>query len=162
LEVSNQQIASAYQKVGSELVLALKLAVKRIRSFHPALKESIWSGITKLGSGQLICPLERISIFVPGGTACYTSTVLMTAIPAKVAAVNEIIPATPLGLNKTVPPPTLVASDIAEVDRIFSIGGAQAIAAFAFDTKSIPKLGKICGLGNIIEVLSKKNGIWSS
>lgn len=156
LEVSNQQIASAYQQVGSELVSALKLAAERIRSFHTTQKESIWSDVTKLGSGQLIRPLERIGIYVPGGTACYPSTVLMTAIPAKVAAVNEIILVTPPRLNGTVSSSTLVAADIAEVDRIFSVGGAQAIAALAFGTKSIPKVDKICGPGNIFVVLAKK------
>ncbi len=156
LEVSKEQIASAYREVDSELVLALKLAAERIRSFHSLQKESIWSGVTKPGSGQLIRPLERIGIYVPGGTACYPSTVLMTAIPAKVAAVNEIILVTPPGLNGAVPPPTLVAADIAGVTRIFSVGGAQAIAALAFGTKSIPKVDKICGPGNIFVVLAKK------
>jgi len=156
LEVSKEQIASAYREVDSELVLALKLAAERIRSFHSLQKESIWSGVTQLGSGQLIRPLERIGIYVPGGTACYPSTVLMTAIPAKVAAVNEIILVTPPSSNGAVSPPTLVAADIAGVARIFSVGGAQAIAALAFGTKSIPKVDKICGPGNIFVVLAKK------
>ena len=156
LEVGKQQVAGAYREVDSELVSALKLASERICSFHSLQKENIWSGVTKLGSGQLIRPLERIGIYVPGGTACYPSTVLMTAIPAKVAAVNEIILVTPPGLNGTVSPPTLVAADIAGVDRIFSVGGAQAIAALAFGTKSIPKVDKICGPGNIFVVLAKK------
>ncbi len=140
LEVSKEQIASAYREVDSELVPALKLAAKRIRSFHSLQKESIWSGVTKLSSGQLIRPLERIGIYVPGGTACYPSTVLMTAIPAKVVAVNEIILVTPPGLNGAVSPSTLVAADIVGVARIFSVGGAQAIAALAFGTKSIHKV----------------------
>ena len=156
LEVSNQQIANAYQEVDSELLSALKLAAERIRSFHTAQKESIWSGVAKLGSGQLIRPLERIGIYAPGGTACYPSTVLMTAIPARVAGVKEVILVTPPGLNGTVSPSTLVAADIAEVDHIFSVGGAQAIAALAFGTKSIPKVDKICGPGNIFVVLAKK------
>ncbi len=156
LEVSKKQRASVYQQVDSELVLALKLAAERIRSFHSLQKESILSGITKPGSGQLIRPLERIGIYAPGGTASYPSTVLMTAIPARVAGVKEIILVTPPGLNGTVPPSTLVAADIAEVDRIFSVGGAQAIAALAFGTKSIPKADKICGPGNIFVVLAKK------
>ena len=156
LEVNNQQIASAYQEVDSELLSALRLAAERIRSFHTAQKESIWSSVTKLGSGQLIRPLERIGVYAPGGTASYLSTVLMTAIPARVAGVKEVILVTPPGLNGTVPPSTLVAADIAQVDRIFSVGGAQAIAALAFGTKSIPKVDKICGPGNIFVVLAKK------
>jgi len=156
LEVSNQQIASAYQKVDSELVSALRLAAERIRSFHSLQKESIWSGVTKLSSGQLIRPLERIGVYAPGGTASYPSTVLMTVIPAKVAGVKEVILVTPPGLNGTISPSTLVAANIAAVDRIYSVGGAQAIAALAFGTKSIPKVDKICGPGNIFVVLAKK------
>ncbi len=156
LEVTKKQIANACQEVDSELVSALELAAERIRSFHTAQKESIWSGVAKLGTGQLIRSLERIGIYAPGGTASYPSTVLMTAIPAKVAGVKEVILVTPPGLNGVVPPSTLVAADIAEVDRIFSVGGAQAIAALAFGTKSIPKVDKICGPGNIFVVLAKK------
>ncbi len=156
LEVTKKQIANACQEVDSELVSALELAAERIRSFHTAQKESIWSGVAKLGTGQLIRSLERIGIYAPGGTASYPSTVLMTAIPAKVAGVKEVILVTPPGLNGVVPPFTLVAADIAEVDRIFSVGGAQAIAALAFGTKSIPKVDKICGPGNIFVVLAKK------
>ena len=156
LEVSKQQIASAYREVDEELVSALKLAAKRIRSFHATQKANIGSEFTSLDSGQLMRPLQRIGVYVPGGTACYPSTVLMTAIPARVAGVSEIILCTPPRLAGTVPPPTLVAADIAKVDRIFSVGGAQAIAALAFGTESIPKVDKICGPGNVFVVLAKK------
>ncbi len=156
LEVNKQQVASAYQKVDAELVSALKLAAERIRAFHIRQKDSICSLVSKDGSGQLVRPLQRIGIYAPGGTACYPSTVLMTAIPAKVAGVKEVILVTPPGVNGEVPPPTLVAADIAEVDRIFSIGGAQAIAALAYGTESVPKVDKICGPGNIFVVLAKK------
>jgi len=156
LEVSKKQRANAYQEVDAELVSALRLAAERIRVFHTAQKKSLLSGVTKPGSGQLIRPLERIGIYAPGGTASYPSTVLMTAIPARVAGVKEVILVTPPGLNGTVSPSTLVAADIAEVDRIFSVGGAQAIAALAFGTKSIPRVDKICGPGNIFVVLAKK------
>ena len=156
LEVSKQQIASAYREVDEELVSALKLAAKRIRSFHATQKDNIGSEFTSLDSGQLMRPLQRIGVYVPGGTACYPSTVLMTAIPARVAGVREIILCTPPRLAGTVPPPTLVAADIAKVDRIFSVGGAQAIAALAFGTESIPKVDKICGPGNVFVVLAKK------
>jgi histidinol dehydrogenase len=156
LEVSKKQIKSAYQEVNEELVSALKLAAERIGSFHQKQKESIWGSVAKPGLGQLIRPLERVGAYAPGGTASYPSTVLMTAIPAKVAGVKEVILVTPPQSDGTIPPPTLVAADIAEVDRIFSVGGAQAIAALAFGTESIPKVDKICGPGNIFVVLAKK------
>ena len=154
LEVSKRQITSAYREVDSELVSALKLAAERIRSFHRAQKNELWGG--KSGSGQLIRPLERIGIYVPGGTAPYPSTVLMTAIPARVAGVSEVILVTPPRGEGIAPPPTLVAADIAQVDRIFGVGGAQAIAALAFGTESIPRVDKICGPGNIFVTLAKR------
>jgi histidinol dehydrogenase len=156
LEVSKKQIKSAYDEVDKELVSALKLAAKRIRSYHQKQKRSIWSIATKKGFGQLIRPLERIGAYAPGGTACYPSTVLMTAIPARVAGVKEVILVTPPKASGAVPAPTLVAADIAQVDRVFSVGGAQAIAALAFGTESIPKVDKICGPGNIYVTLAKK------
>jgi histidinol dehydrogenase len=156
LEVSRSQIASAYREVDSELVSALKLAAERIRTFHIRQREDIWSRANRLGLGQLIRPLARVGIYVPGGTASYPSTVLMTAIPAKVAGVKEIIMVSPPRKQGIVPPAILVATDIAGVDRIFSIGGAQAIAALAFGTESIPRVDKICGPGNIFVVLAKK------
>jgi len=156
LEVSQEQVTSAYREVDAELVSALKLAAERIRSFHLTQKDDIWRGLTRQGSEQLIRPLERIGIYVPGGTACYPSTVLMTAIPPRVAGVSKVIMATPPRSGGVVPPPTLVAADIAQVDRIFCVGGAQAIAALAFGTESIPRVDKICGPGNIFVVLAKK------
>ena len=155
LEVSKEQITSAYQEVDSELVSALRLAAERIRSFHLTQKDSICGGIAKSGS-QLIRPLERVGVYIPGGTACYPSTVLMTAIPARVAGVREIILTTPPQAQGSAFSLTLVAADIAQVDRIFCVGGAQAIAALAFGTESIPQVDKICGPGNIFVVLAKK------
>jgi len=156
LEVSKEQVASAYQEVSQALLSALKLAADQIRSFHTAQKDNFWSGGAKPGLGQLIRPLERIGVYAPGGTACYPSTVLMTAIPAKVAGVKEVILVTPPKGQGAIPAPTLVAADIAQVDRIFGVGGAQAIGALAFGTDSIPKVDKICGPGNIFVVLAKK------
>jgi len=156
LEVSKQTIADARRELDKELVSALNLAARRIRSFHMAQKRLIWREVAIGGLGQLIRPLERVGVYAPGGTACYPSTVLMTAIPAKVAGVKEIILVTPPRADGTVPPPTLLAADIAGVDRIFCLGGAQAIAALAFGTKSVPKVDKICGPGNIFVVLAKK------
>jgi histidinol dehydrogenase len=155
LEVSKKQVKNAYQQVDEEFVSALKLAAERIRSFHRKQKNNIWRSV-KAGSGQLIRPLECVGAYAPGGTASYPSTVLMTAIPAKVAGVKEVILATPPKADGAIPSPTLVAADIAQVDRIFSVGGAQAIAALAFGTESIPKVDKICGPGNIFVVLAKK------
>ena len=156
LEVSQKQIKSAYLEVDKELLSALKFAAERIGSFHQKQKDAIWSLAAKKGFGQLIRPLERIGVYAPGGTASYPSTVLMTAIPARIAGVKEVILATPPRADGTVPVPTLVAADIAGVDRVFSVGGAQAIAALAFGTESVPRVDKICGPGNIFVVLAKK------
>jgi len=156
LEVSKDQVASAYQEVDEELVSALKLAAVQINSFHSAQKDNIWHEVAEADLSQLIRPLRRVGVYVPGGTAAYPSTVLMTAIPARVAGVNEIILVTPPRENGAVPSAVLVAADIAGVDRIFCIGGAQAVAALAYGTASVPNVDKICGPGNIFVVLAKK------
>ncbi len=134
---------------------ALKLAAERIRYFHSVQKDNICHEFTGQGWGQLIRPLERVGLYVPGGTASYPSTVLMTAIPAKVAGVKEVILVTPSSKG-LIPPAILAAADIAGVDRVFGVGGAQAVAALAFGTESIPKVDKICGPGNIFVTLAKK------
>jgi histidinol dehydrogenase len=152
LEVNKQQIKDAYRRVDKELISALKLAAERIGTFHRKQKDML----AKPVAGQLVRPLERVGVYAPGGTASYPSTVLMTAVPAKIAGVKEVILATPPRPDGTVSPATLVAADIAGVDRIFSIGGAQAIAALAFGTESVPAVDKICGPGNIFVVLAKK------
>ena len=156
LEVSNQEIAGAYREVDRELVGALKLAAERIRSFHLAQKKCIWHELAEEGLRQMIRPLGRVGVYVPGGTAAYPSTLLMTAIPAKVAGVGEVILMTPPKQGGVVPPAILVAADIAGVDRVFCGGGAQAIAALAFGTESIPGVDKVCGPGNIFVTLAKK------
>ncbi len=156
LEATGEQIADAYQEVDKELVSALRLAAEQIRSFHTTQKDNIWRGFAEVKSRQLIRPLECVGIYAPGGVACYPSTVLMAAIPAKVAGVEQVILATPPGASGAIPLPTLVAADIAQVDRIFCVGGAQAIAALAFGTETIPRVDKICGPGNIFVVLAKK------
>jgi histidinol dehydrogenase len=154
LEVDKKQIANAYREVGRELISALKLAAKRISSFHLKQKQRVWR-IAAPGLTQ-IRPLERVGVYAPGGIASYPSTVLMTAVPARVAGVKEVILATPPKASGAVPAPTLVAADIAGVDRVFAVGGAQAIAALAFGTESVPRVDKICGPGNIFVVLAKK------
>lgn len=156
LELSKKQIKSTYLEVDRELLSALKLAAERIRSYHQQQKDAIWSIASKKGFGQLIRPLERIGVYAPGGTASYPSTVLMTVIPAKVAGVKEVILVTPPKANGAVPTPTLIAADIAQVNRLFSVGGAQAIAALAFGTESIPRVDKVYGPGNIYVLLAKK------
>lgn len=156
LEVSKKELKSAYGEVDKELVSALKLAAERIGSYHQKQKDVIWNLVSKKGFGQLIRPLESVGVYAPGGTASYPSTVLMAAIPARVAGVREVILVTPPQKGGAVPPATLVAADMAQVDRVFSIGGAQAIAALAFGTESIPRVDKICGPGNIFVVLAKK------
>jgi histidinol dehydrogenase len=156
LEVDKKNIDSAYQQVDREVISALKFAAERVEAFHQSQRESIWHEVSGGGLSQLIRPLKRVGIYVPGGTASYPSTVLMTAIPARVAGVEEVIMVTPPRKDGEVPPITLVAADIAGVDRIFKVGGAQAIAALACCTESIPRVDKICGPGNIFVMLAKK------
>src|SRR4030042_6051025 len=139
LEVSESEISDAYKKVDKKLVAALQLAAARIEQFHSLCKQRIEPGFLTHGLGRLIRPLSRVGIYVPGGSAAYPSTVLMTAIPARVAGVKEIFVATPPKKDGIIPSPTLVAADIAGVNRIFKMGGAQAIAALAFGTESVPK-----------------------
>ncbi|HJX70192.1 MAG TPA: histidinol dehydrogenase [Dehalococcoidia bacterium] len=156
LEVRKEEITQSYVKISQELVSALNLAAQRIRTFHLNYKRQSWIDFGEGGLGQRVRPLEKVGLYVPGGTASYPSTLLMSAIPAKVAGVKEVILVTPPQEGGAIPPATLVAADIAKVDRIFSIGGAQAIAALAFGTQSIPKVDKICGPGNIFVQLAKK------
>jgi len=156
LEITQDEIAAAYEKVDKKLVSALKLAADRIDKFHSTCKQKLEVSFLSHGLGRQVNPLDRVGIYVPGGTAAYPSTVLMTAIPARVAGVKEIIVVTPPQEDGTISAPTLVAADIAKVPRLFKVGGAQAIAALAFGTESVPKVDKICGPGNIFVVLAKK------
>ncbi len=156
LEVTKAEIAASYKKVDKELVSALQLAADRIQAFHQIQKQKLGLGFAEEGLGFIVSALDRVGVYVPGGRAYYPSTVLMTVIPAKVAGVSEVIIATPPAPDGTVPAPTLVAADIAKASRVFKVGGAQAIAALAYGTKSIPKVDKICGPGNIFVTLAKK------
>ena len=156
LEIDRELMADAYQKLDKDLVSALKLAAERIRSFHKSQKDNIWHELNEAGLRQLIRPLQRVGIYVPGGTASYPSTVLMTAIPARVAGVGEVIMVTPPKPDGSVPLATLAAAHIAGVDRVFCTGGAQAVAALAYGTESVPAVDKICGPGNIFVMLAKK------
>jgi histidinol dehydrogenase len=156
IEVPKSDISDARQKVGGELLSALELAAERIKAFHEKQKENAWREFNADGAGQLVRPLDRVGLYVPGGTASYPSTVLMTAVPARVAGVKEIVMATPPGKGGAVSSATLAAADIAGVERVFCIGGAQAVAAMAYGTESVPKVDKILGPGNIFVVLAKK------
>lgn len=156
LEVSREEINAAYKEIDNKLISNLKLAARRIQKFHLNCLKNASKGFDDNGIGRRVRPMERIGIYVPGGTAAYPSSVLMTAIPARVASVSEIIMVTPPQKNASITPSTLVAADIAGVNRIFKIGGAQAIAALAYGTETIPKVDKICGPGNIYVALAKK------
>jgi histidinol dehydrogenase len=155
-EVKPAQIQEAYRQIEPGLVDALKLAAERIRRFHQEQKDAVWRGISGPEYGQIVTPLARVGLYAPGGLAPYPSSLLMIAIPPRVAGVKEIILATPPRDNGSIPPVTLVASDIAGVDHIYGIGGAQAIAAMAYGTESIPGVDKICGPGNLFVMLAKK------
>jgi histidinol dehydrogenase len=156
LEATRKEISAAYQKVDKKLLWALSLAASRIHEFHAACKKGLDTSFLSNGVGRQVKPLNRVGLYVPGGTAVYPSTVLMTAIPARTAGVHEIIMVTPPQKDGTIPAPTLVAADIAGVNRIFKLGGAQAIAALAYGTESVPKVDKICGPGNIFVAMAKK------
>jgi histidinol dehydrogenase len=156
LEVSKKEMAKCHSDVDAGLASALELAAERIRSFHVKCKRQSWVDFGEGGLGQWVRPLERVGVYVPGGKASYPSTLLMTAIPARVAGVREIIVTSPPGPDGEVSPMTLLAAEIAGVDRVFKVGGAQAVAAMAFGTRTIPKVDKICGPGNIFVQLAKK------
>lgn len=156
LEVTPKEIAKAYKVVDKKLVSNLKSAARRVAKFHSLCMKKTSTSFESDGVGRRVRPLNRVGIYVPGGTAAYPSTVLMTAVPAKIAGVNEMIMVSPPQKDGSIPAPTLVAADIAKVNRIFKIGGAQAIAALAFGTETIPKVDKICGPGNIFVAVAKK------
>ena len=156
--VTSDEIKEAYTKLDADFVETMKKSAENVRDFHEKqLRQSFFT--TKPdGSilGQRITPLSRAGVYVPGGKAAYPSSVLMNVIPAKVAGVSEVVMTTPPGKDGKVNPGTLVAADIAGVDKIYKVGGAQAIAALAFGTESIPKVDKITGPGNIFVALAKK------
>ena len=153
LEVEPEEITRAYAQVDDRLLGAMKVAAERIKRYHRSRKRKLE---LKDGLGRLVRPLSRVGLYAPGGTAVYLSTVLMTAIPARAAGVNDIILATPPRPGGELPPSTLVAADLAGVNRIFKIGGAQAIAALALGTQSVPRVDKVCGPGNLFVMLAKK------
>ncbi len=156
LEIDKKRIDGACRDVDKELISALELAAERITAYHEEQRSSLLKESTGKKLGWLIRPLGRIGVHVPGFTAPLPSSLLMTAVPAKVAGVKEVILVTPPGKRGSVSPLTLAAAKIAGVDRAFSVGGAQAVAALAFGTESIPRVDKVCGPGNIFVSLAKK------
>ena len=156
LVVSREEIAAASQSLAAEVTEALRFAADRIRTFHEAQLCHAAAGFEEGPFGQRVRPLERVGVYVPGTLAVYPSSVLMTAIPARVAGVRELYMATPAATDGSVSPLKLAAADIAGVDGVFRAGGAQGIAALAFGTESIPRVDKICGPGNIFVTLAKK------
>lgn len=156
--VTKEEIEEAYTKVDPKLVNVIRKALKNIKEYHEKQKQYSWFDSKPDGTilGQKVTALSRVGVYVPGGKAAYPSSVLMNVIPAKVAGVEQIIMCTPPDHEGKVYPTTLVAANEAGVDVIYKAGGAQAIAAMAYGTESVPKVDKICGPGNIYVALAKK------
>ena len=155
LEVPSHELARAASEVSADLIDALEFAADRIRQFHTKSMPSAWFDEDE-GYGQVWNPVGSVGIYVPAGTAPLASTVLMTAIPARVSGVEKIIVCTPPGQEGRPHPAVLAACSVAGVDRVFSIGGAQAVAAMAYGTETVPKVDLVCGPGNIFVTLAKK------
>lgn len=158
LVVTEEEIKEAYENVEPKLLEVIRKALVNIKSYHEKQRQYSWFDSEESGIllGQKVTPLQRVGVYVPGGKAVYPSSVLMNVMPAKVAGVDEIIMTTPPGRDGRVCASTLVAAKEAGVDKIYKVGGAQAVAALAFGTKSIPKVDKIVGPGNIYVALAKK------
>jgi len=158
LRVNGSELDAAYQQVSKELLDAIVLACQQIESFHRQRRPKSWVqfGDDEVVLGKRYTPVDRAGLYVPGGRASYPSTVLMNAIPAKVAGVPRIVIATPPGSGKSINPAVLVAAQEAGVEEIYRVGGAQAIAALAYGTETIPKVNVIAGPGNIYVTLAKK------
>ena len=156
--VTKEEIEEAYAQVDSDLLEIIRKAIVNIKEYHEKQKQYSWFDSKSNGSmlGQKITPIEKAGVYVPGGKAVYPSSVLMNVIPAKVAGVEQIIMTTPCNAEGKVYPMTLVAANEAGVDAIYKAGGAQAIAALAYGTESIPKVDKIVGPGNIFVALAKR------
>ncbi len=158
VKVTREEVDAAYKKLDPALIEVIRKSVENIREFHSKQLRNSWFDAKPDGTilGMKITALEKVGVYVPGGKAAYPSSVLMNVVPAKVAGVDQVIMTTPPGADGSVNPGTLVAADVAGVDVIYKVGGAQAIAAMAYGTKSIPKVDKITGPGNIFVALAKK------
>lgn len=158
IKVTDTEIEEAYAAIEPSLLDVVRKALVNIESYHAKQKVNSWFDSQPDGTilGQKVTPLQRVGVYVPGGKAAYPSSVLMNVMPAKVAGVDEIIMTTPPGRDGKVNPTTLVAAKEAGVDCVYKVGGAQAVAALAYGTESIPKVDKIVGPGNIYVALAKK------
>ena len=158
VRVSREEVEAAYQNTEPGLIEVMKKSLDNIRAYHEKQKQYSWFDSRPDGVllGQKVTALEKVGVYVPGGKASYPSSVLMNVIPAKVAGVQKIVMVTPCSREGNVNPATLAAADLAGGDEIYKVGGAQAIAALAFGTESIPKVDKIVGPGNIYVALAKK------
>ena len=158
LLVTAAELEEAYEEISEDLVRVIRSSKNRIEDFHNRQKQNSWFTTTEKGTllGQKVIPMQRAGVYVPGGKAFYPSSVLMNIVPAKCAGVDEVIMVTPPGKDGKINPAVLVAAHEAGADRIFKVGGAQAIAALAFGTESIPKVDKITGPGNIYVAMAKK------
>lgn len=158
IKINKKEIEESYKKTDKKLIEIIKKSSERIKKFHEKQKTNSWFETSENGEilGQMIKPIENVGVYVPGGKAAYPSSVLMNVIPAKVAGVKNIIMTTPAQDDGTVYPTTIVAAKEAGADHIYKVGGAQAIAALAFGTESIPKVDKIVGPGNIYVALAKR------
>lgn len=158
VRVTSEEIEEAYANVDQTLLEVIRKSLVNIRSYHEKQKKYSWFDSTENGTmlGQKVTPLGIVGLYVPGGKAVYPSSVLMNVVPAKVAGVGRIVVTTPPGKDGKIPASTLVAAHEAGVDEIYKVGGAQAIAALAYGTESIPKADKITGPGNIYVALAKK------
>lgn len=158
LRVSDAEIREAYEAVDGDLLRVIRRSLQNIREYHEKQRQNSWFDSTPKGTmlGQKVTPMSAVGVYVPGGKAAYPSSVLMNIIPAKVAGVERIIMTTPCGADGRVNPLVLAAAREAGADEIYKTGGAQAIAAMAFGTESIPRVDKIVGPGNIYVALAKK------
>ena len=159
IQVTKEEIAEAYTQLDEKLIAVIRKSAENIADYHKKQLRNSWFDAKPDGTilGIKITPIEKAGVYVPGGKAAYPSSGLMNVIPAKVAGVEQIIRTPPCNAEGKVNPGTLVAADIAGVDKIYKVGGAQAIAAMAFGTESIPKVDKITGPGNIFVALAKKS-----
>ncbi len=156
IRVTSREISDAYAQVDGEVVEALKFAAGRVRRYHEMQMRGASLDFMQDGLGQVTRPIQRIGLYIPGTKAPLPSTVIMCAIPARVAGVEELFMTSPVLPDGTIPPVKLVAADIAGVDGVFKAGGAQGIAAFAYGTESVPRVDKICGPGGLFVTIAKK------
>lgn len=158
LEVSESEFEAAYRQVDAAVVTAIQHAAARVRRFHKPQRPHSWHLLEPHGGwlGQIVRPLQRVGVYAPGGRAQYPSTVIMNAIPAKVAGVEEVILCTPPQRDGSLPPSVLVAARESGVSRVFKLGGAQAVAAMAYGTETVPAVEKIVGPGNLYVAIAKR------